>query len=338
MKSLAILFVALTLSSFAAETLHVYTWADYVNPDVVEAFEQQHDCKVVIDTFDSNESMYAKLKAGAAGYDLIFPTSYMIQPMEQEGLLLELDHSKLPNLKNIDPEILAKVHDRTMKRSVPYTVGYAVIAYRKDKLKDIAASWATFDRPDIAQRMTLFDDMRETLGAALKFLGHSINTHDDAQLAAARDVVIRWKRNAARFDNEGYKVGLDSGEFLVVHGYSGDLFQVMNENPDVEVVIPKEGVTASCDEMVIPKSAPNPALAHAFINHLLEARVAASNMEWMGYLCPNTPALKRVSPKFLKNPAVTIPDEVKARSEVIQDLGPDLAKYTKVWDEIKAAR
>lgn len=338
MKHILGLLFVFTLGSFAAETLHVYTWADYVNPDVVEAFEEQHNCKVVIDTFDSNESMYAKLKAGATGYDLIFPTSYMIQPMEQEGMLLELDHSKLPNLRNIDPEILVKVHDRAMKRSVPYTLGYAVIAYRKDKVKDVAASWATFDRPDIAQRMTLFDDMRETLGAALKLLGHSINTRDDAQLAAARDVVIRWKKNAARFDNEGYKAGLDSGEFLVVHGYSGDLFQVMNENPDVDVVIPKEGVTASCDEMVIPKTAPNPGLAHAFINHLLEPPVAASNMEWMGYLCPNTPALKMATPEFLRNPAVTIPDEVKAKSEVIQDLGADLAKYTKVWDEIKAAR
>ncbi|MDZ4289393.1 MAG: spermidine/putrescine ABC transporter substrate-binding protein [Prosthecobacter sp.] len=325
-----------TVSAFGAETLHVYTWADYVSPDVITKFERANDCKVVIDTFDSNETMYAKLKAGATGYDLIFPTSYMIQLMEQEGLLLDLDSARLSNLKFIDPDILTKVHDRTMKRSVPYTLGYAVIAYRKDKVKDPQPTWAMFDRADLSQRITLFDDMRETIGAALKFLGHSINTRDDAQLAAAKEVLLRWKKNAAKFDNEGYKAGLDSGEFRLVHGYSGDLFQVTQQNDKVGILIPREGVTASCDEMVIPKSSPQPALAHALINFLLDPKVAAENMEWMGYLCPNTEALKLVGKDFLENPAVTIPAEIKAKSEVIQDLGPDIAKYTKVWDAVKS--
>ena len=336
MKKLLSLFLFLAASAFGAETLHVYTWADYINPDVVAKFEQSHDCRVVIDTFDSNETMYAKLKAGATGYDLIFPTSYMIQLMAQEGLLQDLDQTKLPNLKHIDSDILPKIHDSTMKRSVPYTLGYAVIAYRKDKVANPDASWAMFDRADLRQRITLFDDMRETIGAALKFLGHSINTRDEAHLAAAREVLLRWKKNAAKFDNEGYKSGLDSGEFRLVHGYSGDLFQVAQENDKIGILIPREGVTASCDEMVIPKTAPRPALAHALINYLLDPQVAAENMEWMGYLCPNTEALKLVSKDFLQNPAVTIPPEVKEKSEVIQDVGADLAKYTKVWDAVKA--
>ncbi|MCB1212356.1 MAG: extracellular solute-binding protein, partial [Verrucomicrobiales bacterium] len=110
MKPIA-LFASLLLPicGFGAETLHVYTWADYVSPDVVRAFEKDHDCKVVIDTFDSNESMYARIKAGASGYDLIFPTSYMVKVMQGEGLLKELDHAALPNLKNIDPDVLSKV-------------------------------------------------------------------------------------------------------------------------------------------------------------------------------------------------------------------------------------
>ena len=200
------------------------------------------------------------------------------------------------------------------------------------------ATWALFDRAALAGRMTLLDDMRESIGAALKSLGHSINTRDEAQLAAARDVLIRWKKNIARFDNEGYKSGIDSAEFLLVHGYSGDLFQVQMENPKVEILIPREGVTIGCDEMVIPKTAKQPALAHALINFLLDPAIAAENMEWMGYLCPNTEALKEVDPEFLKNPAFAIPDAVKAKSEVIQDLGADLAKYTKVWDAVKASQ
>jgi spermidine/putrescine transport system substrate-binding protein len=333
------LVVFLMLSAAAlAETLHVYTWADYVSPDVVKKFEKQHACKVVIDTFDSNESMFAKFKAGATGYDLVFPTAYMIQVMHAQGMLADLDHTKLPNLKNIDSAVLAKVMDKTMEHSVPYTFAYAAIAVRKDKIKDAEASWAMFNRPALAGRVTLLDDMRESIGAALKSLGHSINTRDEAQLAAARDVLIRWKKNIARFDNEGYKAGIDSAEFHLVHGYSGDLFQVQIENPKVEILIPREGVTIGCDEMVIPKTAKQATLAHAFINFLLDADIAAENMEWMGYYCPNKPALEKVSPEFLKNPAITIPADLQARCEVIEDLGPDLAKYTKIWDEVKAAR
>jgi spermidine/putrescine transport system substrate-binding protein len=330
-----IAFFLLALPALAADTLHIFTWADYISPDVVEKFEEKHACRIVIDTFDSNESMYAKLKAGATGYDLLFPTSYMIQVMQQEGLLSELDHAQLPHLPHIDPAVLDKVADKTMRHGVPYTLAYAVIAYRKDKLPNPVSSWAMFDRPDIAQRLTLFDDMRETIGAALKSLGHSINTRDEAQLAAAQEVLLRWKKNAAKFDNEGYKAGLDSGEFLLVHGYSGDLFQVAQENEKIGILIPQEGVTMSCDEMVIPKSAKQKELAHAFINFLLDPAIAAENMQWMGYLCPNTEALKKVSPAFLQNPAVIIPADIRAKSEVIQDLGPDLAKYSKVWDAVK---
>ncbi len=338
MKLIAFLAVA-ALTSFArAETLHLYTWADYISPEVVKAFEKQHGCKVVIDTFDSNESMYAKLKAGAAGYDIVFPTAYMIQVMQADGMLTALDHSKLPNLKNIDPAALSKLPDQTMHHSVPYTLAYATLAIRKDKVKDPEPTWAMLDRPALARRITLLDDMREAIGAALKSLGHSINTRDESQLAAARDVLIRWKKNIARFDNEGYKAGIDSAEFHLVHGYSGDLFQVQMENPKVEIVIPREGVTIGCDEMVIPKGSQQPALAHAFIDFVLDAETAAENMESIGYLCPNLPALKKVSAEFLKNPAISIPADILAKCEVIEDLGPDLTKYTKVWDAVKAAK
>jgi spermidine/putrescine transport system substrate-binding protein len=326
------------LPSGAADVLHVYTWADYLSPEAVERFEAKHDCRVVIDTFDSNESLHARLKAGARGYDLVFPTSYMVELLQQDNLLTPLDHASLPNLKHIDRAVLDKVKDREMRFAVPYTIGYGVIACRSDRLRAGQASWAMFDRADLGRRAVLLDDMRETLGAALKSLGHSLNSRDETELAAARDVVIRWKKNIAKFDNEGYKAGIDSGEFLLVHGYSGDLFQVAQENPRVQILVPREGVSIGCDEMVIPKSAPRPDLALKLINHLLEPGIAAENMEWLGYLCPNPEALKRVSADFLTNPAVTIPEEVKARSEVIENLGPDLAKWTKVWDEIKAAR
>jgi spermidine/putrescine transport system substrate-binding protein len=330
---IALLFAA--IQTHAADTLHIYTWADYISPQALESFEKKHACRVVVDTFDSNEAMLAKLKAGASGYDLIFPTSYIIPLMEREGILAPIDHASLPNLAYLDPAVLNKISDRTMRHSVPYTVGYSILAARRGKVPTAEASWSLLLRPEGAKRLTLLDDMRETIGAALKALGHSINSTDDAHLAAAQELLLRWKAQAAKFDNEGYKAGLDSGEFLLVHGYSGDLWQVAQENDQVELIIPREGVVMGCDEMVIPTRAPQKKLAHAFINHLLDPTVAAENMQWTGYLCPNLPALDKVDAAFLRNPAITIPEEVKARSEVIRDLGPDLAKFTKVWDAVK---
>jgi spermidine/putrescine transport system substrate-binding protein len=179
--------------------------------------------------------------------------------------------------------------------------------------------------------------MRESIGAALKSLGYSLNTRDDSQLAAAQQVLIRWKKHIARFDNEGYKAGIDSAEFHLVHGYSGDLFQVQMENSKVEILIPREGVTIGCDEMVIPKTAKQTELAHAMINFLLDPDIAAENMEWMGYYCPNKSAKAKLSADFLENPAISLPESIASKCEVIQDLGPDLAKYSKVWDAVKAA-
>ena len=335
MKTL-LLALALTTSLSAKDTLHIYTWADYIKPEIVAKFEAANDCKLTIDTFDSNESMYAKVRAGAAGYDLIVPSSYMVKLMHQQGLLQSLDASKLPNLVNIDPEVLAKIDDKKMEHSVPYATSFGVLAYRKDRVKTPQASWSMLARSDLGRRACVLNDMRETLGAALLSLGHSINTRDEKQLAAARDVVIGWKQHITKFDNEQYKSAIDSGEFILVHGYSGDLFQVVAENDQVGILVPQEGVTMACDELVIPKGAPNPSLAHKFIDFILGAEIAAENMEWMGYLCPNTAGLKKVSEEFLKNPAVSIPADVKAKCEVIQDLGDDLAKYTKVWDEVTA--
>lgn len=338
MKRLFLLLLTLALPLYGKDELHLYTWADYIKPELVEKFEQANNCKVVIDTFDSNESMYAKVRAGASGYDVILPSSYIIKLMADQGLVQPLDAAKIPNLKNIDPDALAKVADKKMEHAVPYAISYTVLAYRKDKVKDPQPTWAMLERKDCHKKICLLNDMRETLGAALKFLGHSINTRDDKELAAARDVVIGWKKHIAKFDNEQYKSAVDSGEFVLVQGYSGDLFQVVSENDKVGILMPKEGITQSCDELIIPKGAPNPELAYKWINFVLDAEVAAENMEWMGYLMPNTAGLKKVSKEFLDNPAVAIPEALKAKCEVIEDMGDDLAKYTKAWDEVKAAK
>jgi spermidine/putrescine transport system substrate-binding protein len=321
----------------AQPVLHVYNWADYLKPELVQRFEQENGCKVVIDTFDSNEAMYAKLKAGATGYDLIFPSSYMVKLMFNQGMLQPINRNLVPNLVNIDPDYLKIAMDRDMHHSVPYMLTNTGIAYLEDKTSDVKPSWSMFDRADLKGRMTMLNDMRETLGAALKSLGFSLNTLDERELDAARDVVIRWKKNLAKFENEQYKTGLASGEFLLVHGYSGDILQVQEENENIAFVVPEEGTSISCDDVVIPTGAENVELAHKFINFLHDPNVAAENTEFISYLCPNRASYQFLDPEILSNPAIFLKPEIRDRSEVIDDLGENNVKYTKVWDEVKAA-
>ncbi len=323
--------------SRATPVLHIYTWADYFKPDLLQRFEKEQHCKIVIDTFDSNEAMYAKLRAGGGGYDLITPSSYMVKIMYRQNLIQPLRRDLLPNLVHVDPDYLKIALDPQMDHSVPYMMSASGLAYLKSKMTDFKPSWSMLDRKDLAGRMTMLNDMRETIGAALKFLGYSLNTRNEAEIGAASDVVIRWKKNLAKFENEQYKTGLASGEFLLVHGYNGDILQVQKENADIVFAVPAEGTSIACDDLVIPKGAAMVELAHRFINFLHDPDVAAENTEFITYLCPNTDSYPKLSAAIRQNPAIFVPVEIRAKSEVIDDLGADNAKYTKAWDQIKAA-
>ena len=316
--------------------LHIYTWSDYVKPELVERFEQENGCRVVVDTYDSNESMYAKLKAGATGYDLLFPSSYMVKIMNEQGMIQKLDHAQLPNLPNIDQAYLAMAFDKEMEHSVPYTVTVTCLGYLGSKVKDFEPTWAMLDREDLKGRMTMLNDHRETIGAALKFLGYSLNSLDEQQLEEAKAVVLRWKKNLAKYENEQYKNGLASGEFLLTHGYGGDLMLVQSENEDIQIAIPREGSAISFDDMVIPASAKQVALAHRFINFVLDPHVAAELTEFIYFLCPNEVSYQYLAPEVREDPILFPPSEVVEKLEMIGDLGELNTRYTKLWDEIKA--
>ena len=331
--------VALAVGAGCAEqkpVLHIYTWSDYVKPELVQRFEQENNCRVVIDTYDSNESMYAKLKAGATGYDLLFPSSYMVKIMDEQGMLQKLNPEWIPNRKNIDSVYLDMALDPAMEHSVPYTVTITCLGYLGSRVENFEPSWAMLDRADLKGRMTMLNDHRETIGAALKYLGYSLNTLDDQQLAEAKEVVLRWKKNLAKFENEQYKNGLASGEFLLTHGYSGDLMLVQSENEDIQIAVPAEGAALSFDDMAIPVGALQPELAHRFINFVLDPRVAAELTEFIYFLCPNEVSYQYLSEEIRQDPILFPPPEVVEKLEMIGDLGDQNVKYTQLWDAIKA--
>ena len=333
----AVSFV-LTGCGKAKPVLSLYTWSDYIKPELVGRFEREHACRVVLDTFESNEAMYAKLKAGASGYDLLTPSSYMVSLMHAQGMLRRLDPGLLPNLVHVDPDYLAIAVDRTMDHSVPYMLVVSGIAYLEGRVEGVTPSWRMFGRADLAGRMTMFNDMRETIGAALKCLGHSINTTSASELAEAETLLLEWKRNIAKYENEQYKIGLASGEFLLVHAWNGDIFQVRKENPDVRFFVPEEGTVISCDDLVIPADARQPALAHAFIDFLHDPAVAAENTVAIYYLCPNKDSYPLLPAEIRDNPGIFLDPGIRARSEMIADIGAANALYVRVWDRLKSSR
>ncbi|RYD39487.1 MAG: spermidine/putrescine ABC transporter substrate-binding protein, partial [Verrucomicrobiaceae bacterium] len=229
-------------------TLRICSWADYLSPELAAKFEKDNKCTLQIDTSDSNEAIYAKLTSGNGSYDLAIPSSYMVKKLVRENKLATLDHSKLRNLKHVDQAYLQRALDPAMTHSVPYMMACTCLAWHKSKVEDAVPSYAMLDRTDLKGRITLLDDMREVLGAALRSHGHSINSTDAAQLSQARDTAIRWKRNIARFDNKDYKNGIASGELDLVQGYTGDLLRIAEEDGDIEVRIPREGSAFSCDD------------------------------------------------------------------------------------------
>ena len=342
MKYLSLVLLSVLLLTSCGEKkpeLHLYTWDDYLNPDLITAFEEKHGCRLIIDIFDSNEAMLAKLKAGATGYDVLVPSSYMVKILAQEKMIIDLDHSKLPNLNHVDDEYLTRLaFDKTMKHSVPYMLAPTGIAWVGDRVENVAPTWAMFNREDLKGRMTLLNDSRETIGAALKFLGHSLNTTDEVRITAAKEVVIGWKRNIAKFESDQYDGGLASSEFFLSQAYAGDAFQAQEDNEAIDFLVPQEGTSIACDDLVISANAPNPELAYAFINFMTEPANAAVNMEYIYYLAPNKTAYDLVSPEFKEIDVLFLDDATMAKCEMIDDLGPANALYNKAWDEIRATQ
>ena len=336
----AALLVGMTLPAMAAAKprLMIYNWADYIAPKLIKEFEKKFDCKVVVETFDSNEALEAKMASGAADYDIVVPSSYFTARLYRQGLIQKLDLSKLPNVKNVDAEILSVMPDKAMEHSVPYMMGYSAIGYRRERVPNFdEPTWRVFEREDLKKRCTLLNDIREVLGIALKTLGYSCNTKSEAEIKEAAQLVMTWKRTAAKFENEQYKNGLASGEYRLVQGYVCDLLQIVEENKkkDIAVVIPKEGTQFAVDMMVIPARAKNAALAYEFINFLHDPANAAKNTEWVMNICPNTPSYALLPKAILGNPAMFPPPALKAKCELIEDVGESIEIYNRYWDMIK---
>ncbi|MCE2850370.1 MAG: spermidine/putrescine ABC transporter substrate-binding protein [Roseiflexaceae bacterium] len=285
-----------------AKELYFYNWTDYVDPQILADFEAEYGVKVILDTYDANEDMIAKVAAGGSGYDIAVPSDYAVQTMVNAGLVQELDLSLIPNLVHIEPTLLNKYFDEGNKYSVPYMYGISGIAYNKSVFTATPDSWAMIFEPanieQYAGKFSMLDDERESPGAALRYLGKSLNETDPEALAQAQAILTAQKQYLAAYNSSDVNRKMSSGEYVMAHAWSGAAMQARNGlegefegNPDIGFFIPKEGGMIWMDNMVILKDSPNAYTAHVFMNFVTRPAVSAQNTSYIGYLTPNKDAV-----------------------------------------------
>jgi spermidine/putrescine transport system permease protein len=317
--------------------LNLYIWSNYIAPETIRKFEERHGVRVNVDLYDTNEAMLAKVQAGNAAYDLLCPSNYPIEALVKQGLLRPLDRTALPHFENLDPQFLDQAYDPGNRYSVPYFWNTCGIAYNRKRVAAVT-SWAALWDRRYTQRVLMLDDPREVLGVALKRAGRSVNATDPDSLAAAKALLLEQKPLVRTYNSSNYEDVLLSGDVWLAHGWNGQFARAMEQDADLEYVVPAEGGTLSVDSLVIPASAPHPELAHAFIDFTLEAEIAAEICRTMKYSSPNRAALPLLPPEIRKNRAIFPPEDVKARLELINDIGEATVTYERLWTEVKTAR
>jgi spermidine/putrescine transport system permease protein len=325
---LALLFVfALGGQSHKAKggELNVFIWSNYLPDSVIAEFERRYDAKLL-----------AKLQSGGASYDIVVPSDYMVTVLREQGFLDELNRDVLTNISNLDPQFAGLPYDETNRHSIPYMWGTTGIAYRKDKVAGAIDSWEALWDIRYKDRIAMLDDVRETLGAALKFLGKSENTTELGDIQAAAELLMKQKPLVKAYDSGGFDQMLLSGDAWIAQAYSGQIAKAIAENPTIGYVIPKEGCTIFVDNLCLPRNAPNKELAHEFMNFVLEAKIAADIANGTGYSSVNLAARALIRPDLLTNEAGYPPREAIERCEFIRELGPAVSIYDRLWTEIKS--
>ncbi|WP_448380320.1 ABC transporter substrate-binding protein [Gloeomargarita sp.] len=324
------------LASPPPPTLSVYNWATYIAPQVLTDFERQFHVRIKYDTFDSPDTLYAKLKPGNPGYDVIFPSDYMVTRMIKEGMLVPLEPQQIPNRVHLGETFRNPDYDPGNRYSVPYLWGTQGIGYNRAKVGRTVDRWEVMFDPQY--RVAWQEESRATLGAVLIALGLDPNTTDARAINRARDWLLQHSGNIVAFAPDTGEELLNQGEVVLALENSGDVLQVMAENPDLAYAIPRQGAILWVDAMAIPKGAPHVQLAHQFINYLLDPQVAAQIANYTRYATPNQTAIaqKLIRAADLQNPAIYPPPEVMAKLTVLQDVPPAALKlYEAAWNAVK---
>jgi spermidine/putrescine transport system substrate-binding protein len=320
------------------KSITVYNWGDYIDETVLEDFEKEYGIEVTYDMFATNEDMYVKLNSGGASYDVIFPSDYMIARLIKEDKLQKIDMSKITNYKHIGDEFKNLGYDPNNEYSVPYMWGTVGILYNTTMVDDPVDSWDILWNPKYEKNFFMLDSQRDSIAVALKKLGYSLNTRDEAELEAAKQELIKQGPLVLAYVGDEVKDKMISGEAAMAVVWSGDAIYMRWENEDLDYAIPKEGSNLWFDAMAIPKSSKNKEAAETFINFMTDPDIALRNAEYIGYSTPNTTARDMLDEEVRNDPAAYPDMSSLENCEVFEDLSDIIGVYNRIWDEVKAAQ
>lgn len=324
---------------FAGQTLVVCNWGEYISDgedgymDVVAEFEKRTGATVEYVTADTNESLYAKLKSGAADYDVIFPSDYLVEKLIKEDILAKIDFDNIPNMKNIMSDFLNPDYDPTGEYSVPYFWGTVGIIYNSDMVDGEITSWDDMWSDNYPNQILMFDNPRDAFAIALNKLGYSMNsTNEDEWRKAAEEL----KKQKFVYVMDDFFQKMPTGNAAIGVYYAGDYLAVAEENEALEFVRPESGTNIFNDAMCIPKTASNKRLAEAFINFMLEPDVGLANTEYLGYSTPNK-AVYDLLDDEIKNDEISYPSEQPENWEHFRLLPDNINELMQqLWTEIKS--
>jgi spermidine/putrescine-binding protein len=325
-----------------SKELNLFVWTEYIPPDMQECFELVYNVKVNRDEYSANEEMYAKLSAGGTAYDLVQPTDYIVSLMIRQGLLQKLDHAKLPALKNFDPNYLNFSFDPNNEYTIPYQAGTDAIVVNTDAVSNPPKSWADLWNPDYAGRMVFLDDSRAVIGATLLTLGYDVNTTDPKQLDEAKAKLAELVPNVKLFDSDSPKTALIAGDVDLGMTWTGEAFLAQQEKPSIQYVYPAEGAILWQDNWAMPKDAPHPDLAYAWLNYTMQGNIFWMMLRDFPYTNPNKAALdyakdnqKDIYDAYINSPITNTPAEAIQNGHRIDDVGDALPLYDQIWTEVK---
>ena len=320
--------------------VYVYSWGDYLNPEVLQLFEKETGIHVILDEFDTNESMYPRVAEGAVHYDVLCPSDYMIQKLISNDLVQPLDYTKLPDAKKyIGEEFFkqAEAFDPGNKYSVPYCWGTVGIIYDKTKVTDPVDSWSILWNEKYKGQILMQDSARDALMIPLKLMGKSLNETDKEVLTKAQEMLVKQKPLVQAYVVDEVKDKLINSEAAMGVVFSGEAPIILRENPNMAFAIPKEGTNFWIDGWVITKDAKNVDAAHKFIDFMCRPDIAVMNFNHLGYSTPNTGVRELVEDEELKNSPIAFPDPaVYKDQETYKYLGNKIDEYyNSLWMKVK---
>ena len=320
------------------EVLNLFNWSEFLPQSVVEQFEKEYNVKVNYATFSSNEEMLAKLMGGNIPYDLVVTSDYAIEIMIKQNLIQEIDKANVPNLVNIDKNVLDLGFDPNNKYSLPYMWGGNYIVVDRSKISKEITSFDGLWDSEFKNSMVILDDPRVIVGMALQKNGYSINTTNPEELKKAKEDLIKLMPNVKAFDSESPKTLLINGEASIGYVWGTEAYLAKLENPNLETVLTKEGVVPQYDNFVIPAKAKNKKLAEEFINFIYRPEISAQVSEEFPYANPNQAAYPLIDPGKLNDIAVYPPREAVEGNELIKDVGEATRLFDDIWTEVKNSK